>query len=285
MSGERHYLLGHSEHELRRLDLQDSLYREVTLRAFHDGGLAPGMRVLDLGCGTGGVSFTAADVVGPTGSVLGIDRGPEAVAVARAKAAEARRSNVEFEVTELQDFRRQGEFDAIVGRFILMHQADPASVLRGLLPSLRPGGRVVVVESWMEVLRTGGHSQPFSPLYDEIVRWKSAVVGGAGADLHAGGRLRSTLVAAGLADPATRLQALVAGGEHSVYYEYVEQSVRSMLPEARRLGIGGFAEESVRGLARRLRSEVTGVDGSLLAWPVVAAWSRTQRDPEGSGAE
>jgi SAM-dependent methyltransferase len=285
VSGDRHYLLGHSQHELRRLDLQDSLYGEVTLRAFHDGGLRPGMRVLDLGCGTGGVSFTAADVVGPTGSVLGIDRGPEAVAVARAKAVEARRSNVEFEVAELDDFRRSAEFDAIVGRFILMHQPDPASVLRGLLPSLRPGGRVVMVESWMEVLQTGGHSHPFSPLYDEIVQWKCAVVGGAGADLHAGGRLRSTFVASGLLDPATRMEALVAGGEHSVYYEYVEQSVRSMLPEARRLGIGGFGEESVQGLARQLRNEVTGVDGSLLAWPVVAAWSRAQRGPEGSGTE
>lgn len=272
MSDEHHYLLGHTEHELQRLDLQGVIYRDVTLRAFREGGLEPGMRVLDIGCGTGDVTLTAAEVVGPTGSVLGIDRGPDAIATARAKVTD--RPGIDFEVTELDDFVHPDGFDAVVGRFILMHQPDPASVLRSLLASLKPGGSVVIIESWMELLRTGGHSEPFSSFYDQIVQWKSAVVGGAGADLHAGGRLRSILRAAGLDEPTTRLEALVAGGPESPYYEYVEQSVRSMLPEARRLGMDGFDEASTTGLAERLRAEVTGVDGSLLAWPVVAAWSR-----------
>ena len=275
MSETPHYLLGHTAHELRRLDLQGGLYRDVTIRAFREGGLTEGMRVLDIGCGTGDVSLTAAEVVGPTGSVLGIDRGPDALVTARAKAT--RHPGVEFELSELDAFEHPGHFDAIVGRFILMHQPDPAAVLRGLLTSLRPGGIVVIVESWMELIRTGGHSQPFSPLYEEIVQWKSDVVRGAGADLHAGGRLRSIFRAAGLGEATTRLEALVAGGPDSVYYEYVEQSVRSMLPEARRLGLGGFNETSTEGLADRLRSEVTAVDGSLIGWPVVAAWSRTER--------
>jgi SAM-dependent methyltransferase len=271
---DRHYLLGHTEDELARLDLQGRLYRASTLRAFHDGGLEPGMRVLDIGCGSGDVSLTAAEVVGPEGSVLGIDRGADAVATARGKAADAGLDNVTFEQIELADFRRPASFDALVGRFILMHQRDPAAVLRSLSASVRPGGPVVVVESWMEVLRTGGHSFPHSALYDEIVRWKSAVVGGAGADLHAGGRLRTTFQGAGLPDPETRLDALVAGEEDSLYWAYVEQSVRSMLPEARRLGLTGFDEASVEGLADRLRDDVVGRKGSVLAWPVVSAWSR-----------
>ena len=281
MNDDRHYLLGHSEHELLRLDLQGSLYREITLRAFRDAGLGEGMHVLDIGCGTGEVTLTAAEVVGVQGAVVGIDRGRDAIATARAKVADlggpahlaGLRNVVDFEVTDLQDFSRPQQFDAIVGRFILMHQPDPAAVLRGLLGCLRPGGRVITIESWMEVLRAGGHSQPFSSLYDQIVRWKSAVVGGAGADLQAGGRLRTTFRTAGLPDPATRLEALVAGGPDSLYYEYVEQSVRSMLPEARRLGLGGFDEGSTVGLADRLRAEVTAAHGSLMAWPAVAAWS------------
>jgi len=78
-------------------------------------------------------------------------------------------------------------------------------------------------------------------------------VGGAGADLHAGGRLRATFVEAGRPAPETRLEALVAGGDESPYWEYVEQSVRSMLPEARRLGLDGFDESRVAGLGTRLR--------------------------------
>ena len=126
----------------------------------------------------------------------------------------------------------------------------------------------------MELLRSGGHSFPPSPLYDEIVQWKSAVVQGAGADLHAGGRLRDTFLAAGLPEPETRLEALVAGGPDTLYWDYVEQSVRSMLPEARRQGLGGFDESTVDGLARRLRDDVVARNGSVVAWPVVSAWSR-----------
>jgi SAM-dependent methyltransferase len=274
---DRHYLLGHSEHELARLDLQGRLYREVTLRAFRDGGLVEGMSVLDIGCGSGDVSLTAAEVVGADGRVLGIVRGTDAVATATRKAEAAGVDRVGFERVELDDFRRRGAFDAIVGRFILMHQPDPAAALRSLCVSARPGAPVVIVESWMEVLRTGAHSFPHSLLYDEIVGWKSAVVSGAGADLHAGGRLRATFLEAGLPDPETRLEALVAGGPDSLYWEYVEQSVRSMLPEARRLGIGGFDEDSVAGLGARLRDEVVARHGSVLAWPVVAAWSRVPR--------
>jgi hypothetical protein len=129
----------------------------------------------------------------------------------------------------------------------------------------------------MEVLRTGGHSFPHSALYDEIVQWKSAVVGGAGADLQAGGRLRTTFLDAGLPEPETRLDALVAGSAGSLYWAYVEQSVRSMLPEARRLGLDGFDEASVEGLADRLRDDVVGRGGSVLAWPVVSAWGRVAR--------
>ena len=135
------------------------------------------MRCLDIGCCAGEVSLTAAEVVGPSGRVLGIDRGPDAIATARAKTTVG--AGVSFELSELDAFERSGHFDAIVGRFILMHQPDPVAVLRSLLASLRPGGVVVIVESWMELIRTGGHSEPLSPLYDEIVQWKSAVGRGA----------------------------------------------------------------------------------------------------------
>ena len=276
MTDDRHYLLGHTDHELTRLDVQGALYRDTTLHAFHQGGIRSGMHVLDIGCGTGDVTLTAAEIVGPTGSVLGIDRGADAIVTARRKAGALGLETVRFEVTELDAFDDSGVFDALVGRFILMHQPDPAETLKSLARSVRPGGSIVMIESWMELIRTGGHSEPFSPLYDEIVQWKSAVVSGAGADLHAGGRLRSIFLSAGLNEPTTRLDALVAGGAESPYYEYVEQSVRSMLPEARRQELGGFDETSTTGLATRLRDEVTAHAGSVIAWPTVAAWSRTQ---------
>jgi SAM-dependent methyltransferase len=266
-----HYLLGHTATELRRLDIQGDLYRDITRRAFVRAGIRQGWRVLDVGCGTGDVSLTAAEVVGPEGFVLGIDRGPAAIAAARAKAEQVDVRHTAFEVSEIGAFERSASFHALVGRFVLMHQPDPPDALRAAARAVRPGGVVVMVESYMELLRTGGHSEPHSPLYDDIVRFKSAVVAGAGADLHAGGRLRATFVEAGLPEPDCRLETRVEGGADSPYYEYVAQSVRSMLPEARRLGITAFEEADVDGLAARLRNEVVGQRGSLLVWPVVIA--------------
>jgi hypothetical protein len=49
-----------------------------------------------------------------------------------------------------------------------------------------------------------------------------------------------------------------------------------MLPEARRLGLDSFTEPDVEGLADRLRREVVEMDGSLLVWPAVTAWTRVR---------
>lgn len=273
--GGARYLLGHGGRELERLDLQGELYRDATTRAFRSAGLVEGMSVLDVGCGTGDVSLTAASLVGPEGRVLGIDRGEAAVAAARVRARAAGAPNVEFLLTELEDFDGGGRFDALVGRFVLMHQNEPGAALAGAARAVRSGGVVSMVESYMELLRSGGHSEPHSPLYDEIVRWKCAVVEGAGADVRAGARLRRTFLEAGLPEPVTRLEAPVEGGTDSLYYDYVALSVRSMLPEAERLGLRGFSAEDVDTLAGRLREEVVALGGTLVAWPVVCAWCRT----------
>ena len=272
-----HYLLGHDARELRRLDLQGALYRDVTLRALHDAGVRDGMRVLDIGCGSGDVSCLVAEVVGPTGRVLGVDRGEKAVGRARERAAAERMSNVDFRVSEIGDLaqrRDEGSFDALVGRFVLMHQADPADVLAAAARHVKPGGVVVMIESWMDLARAR-HSEPHSTLYDRIVHFKCEVVRSAGADVDAGGRLRHHFQRAGLPAPVCRLDARVEGGPDSAYYEYVEESVRSMLPEARRAGIAGFeTEEEVSHVATRLRDEMVRSGGVLVVWPVVYAFSR-----------
>ena len=232
------------------------------------------MRVLDIGCGTGDVSLTAAEVVGRSGSVLGIDRGAEAIAVAHGHSTSRGLEHVSFKVSEIDDFEDSRRFDALVGRFALMHQRDAIATLTMAVRALRPGGIVVMIESYMEILMSGAHSEPHSPLYDDIVRWKSAVVHGAGANPRAGGRLRRTFLDVGLSDPTTQLEARLEGGPESPYYHYVAESVRSMLPEAARLGLPGFGADDVDGLEDRLRGEVVAGGGVLVVWPVVCAWAR-----------
>ena len=83
--GSPQYVLGRSETESQRLVKQAAFLRPSTERVFRKAGIAEGMHVLDLGCGAGDVSFLAAELVGPTGSVVGIDVDPGVLALARAR--------------------------------------------------------------------------------------------------------------------------------------------------------------------------------------------------------
>jgi ubiquinone/menaquinone biosynthesis C-methylase UbiE len=84
------YPLGYSEAEAKRLMEQGAMLEDLTGDLLSRAGLAPGMRVLDLGCGVGDVSLLAARIVGEKGSVLGVDRSASSLEIARGRANTAR---------------------------------------------------------------------------------------------------------------------------------------------------------------------------------------------------
>ena len=97
------------------------------------------MRVLDVGSGAGDVALLAADLVGPTGEVVGVEVAPETIAIAEQRVAAAGLSNVRFVRADLRDLRLdEAPFDAIVGRWVLMYQPDPADLLRRLAAFAAP---------------------------------------------------------------------------------------------------------------------------------------------------
>src|SRR5690242_16927105 len=72
--------------EDKRLIAQGTLFDPLTRRLLQQAGIAPGMRVLDLGSGAGNVARIAAEMVGPTGAVVGIEKDPAAVELAQRRA-------------------------------------------------------------------------------------------------------------------------------------------------------------------------------------------------------
>jgi tRNA A58 N-methylase Trm61 len=76
------YTLGHSDAEIQRLLLQGRIYNQHTANALRMAGLQPGMRVLDVGCGPGDVSIVASQLVGPTGTVVGVDASADVIELA-----------------------------------------------------------------------------------------------------------------------------------------------------------------------------------------------------------
>jgi ubiquinone/menaquinone biosynthesis C-methylase UbiE len=107
--------------------------------------LCPGDRVLDVCCGSGSSALRAAEHVGPTGHVLGVDLADRLLALARRKAKRRRLANIEFrrgDFTALDDLTRG--FDAAVCVFGIFFCPDMARALAHLSSSVRPGGRLAV---------------------------------------------------------------------------------------------------------------------------------------------
>jgi SAM-dependent methyltransferase len=269
----RVYFLGHSDAEVERLALQNEFYRDTTEMVLRRAGLASGMRVLDIGCGGGDVSLLAAELVGPTGLVLGIDRSAEAVIAARRRADEAGMRHVQFAVSELDAFSADLPFDALIGRFVLMYLSDPAATLRALIRNLQSNGIVAFQEIEMRTAR----GYPDAPLFQRCVDWYATAIERAGFESGMGGKLFAAFRGAGLPPPQMIADSRIEGGFNSSGYELMAANIRTMLPLLSRLKVVTSAEVGLETLADRLRHEA--VDGGrCLMFPLlIGAWSRVQR--------
>jgi SAM-dependent methyltransferase len=269
--GTPHYVLGRSESESQRLIKQSSFLKPFTERIFRRAGLGPGMHVLDLGCGAGDVSFLAAEFVGPTGSVVGIDRDPGVLAIARQRAQQMEGQNISFEERSIEEFVTSQPFDAVVGRFVLVYQPDPVSTLGHVSALLRAGGIVVVLEPDMNV---GVRSWPPVALWQQVSDWIRETFRRGGVHYDIGARLYPLFRRAGLPGPALRQDILIGGGEAvRPAYELCTDMIRSLLPRMERYGIATAEEVQVDTLAERLERETNAAESQIAYLPVVAAWT------------
>jgi len=110
------------------------------------GRLALGERVLDLGCGAGTDSLVAAQMVGQSGRVTGIDMTPEMLAKARASAAEMG-ANVEFVEGEVERLPFADEsFDVVISNGVIDLVPDKDAVFGEISRVLAPGGRIQIAD-------------------------------------------------------------------------------------------------------------------------------------------
>lgn len=117
----------------------EPLGRSVQARS----AIASGDRVLDVGCGCGTTTLALANVVGPGGSVTGIDPSAGMLAVAREAAAAAGVANVDLVEGDAGTHRYEPHaFDLIFSRMGTMFFDEPEAAFTNLRRALRPGGRL-----------------------------------------------------------------------------------------------------------------------------------------------
>lgn len=265
------YVLGRSDTETRRLILQGRFQNPFTKRLLEDAGIAPGMKVLDVGSGAGDVALTAAELVGPRGSVLGVDMNPTVLGVARERVRKAGLSNVDFVEADLGSPKLGEGFDVVVGRFVLMYQPDPARTLGALADRVRPGGIVAFQE--MNLHLESSWFSPPTPLWRRFWGWSQALGPKTGMESEMGYKLHRTYLDAGLSAPTMQLEAMVGGGPEWGGYEYATQTLRSLLPLLVKLGVVTEEEVDIDTLAGRLREETVAAGGVVKMPEVVSAWA------------
>jgi SAM-dependent methyltransferase len=267
------YMLGRSDAETRRLVLQHQIYGPITRRLFEAAGIGAGMRVLDIGSGAGDVALLLAELVGPRGHVTGVDLNAEILHTARARARTAGWQNVEFFAGDARELPLDREYDAVVGRWVLMHTPDPVAMLRGLAVRVRPGGIIAFQESDFTYPPM---TFPPSPLFEQVREWGVPKIEGAGGPrMQMGTHLFSAYVEAGLPAPELRLEAPIGGGADWPGYGYVAETLRSLLPALERMTNLDPDEVQIDTLAARMRDDAVAGGRVQLLPIVIGAWART----------
>ena len=228
------------------------------------------MRVLDLGCGAGDVSLIAAAMVGPRGSVVGVDRDGKIIETAQERVRKARLEHVSFLKADIDSLEPDRVFDAVVGRLILMYLSEPARTIRRLVGHVRSGGVIAFQEAdWTNPPL----ALPRSRQAEQIYAWMVECFKTAGVETQMGLKLATVFRLAGLPEPQLRLEAPVGSGANWEGFAYAANSIRSLLPALISFNIATAEEVDIDNLAARLRDEVISQNGVLSLSPFISAWA------------
>jgi len=263
------YILGYSGGEEDRLIRQALLMAPMTERLFREAGIGAGQRVLDIGSGLGDVSMLVANLVGPSGEVIGIERNPDYIARASERVSAVGFHNVTFIQADLNDVSVAGPFDAAVGRLILTFFPDPVAVLRSVSRLLHPRGVVAIIEPcWSATLPVNGRV----PLFSRLVTLTHEIFQQLGIDTERGPNLYRIFQDAGLSAPRMHLDMDI--GDDTVIPELQTELLRAVQPDAERHGVDLAELGDLDTLARRIHAEMVAARSPVAYVSMVSAWSR-----------
>ena len=263
-------MLGHDSEELARLDRQAAAIAGATRLLLQAAGVAPRMRVLDLGTGLGHVARMVGELVGTEGAVVGLDRSGHAIAAARQRCEDARESHVSFVEGDVTSWRAAEPFDAVVGRLILFHLAEPSAVVRHHLEHLRPGGLFLAIDFDLG----GARTEPSVPLALDALQWVEQAFVASGASPRIGARLTSILRQTGLHDINSLGVQAYFQPDNPMAASLLAGVVRSLAPVIVQRGIATADQVDVDTIEDRLARELQRLNAVLLPPTVAGAWGR-----------
>jgi ubiquinone/menaquinone biosynthesis C-methylase UbiE len=148
------YVLGYRQQEQERLQRQAQELAHESSWLFDQLGDLQGARVVEIGCGPHGCLELLSGRVGPSGSVIGVERSQDAVDLARAMIQERGLKNVEVRCGDARSTGLpRGSFDVATARLVLVNVPEPEQIVAEAVALVRPGGWVAFHEAdWIGFL-------------------------------------------------------------------------------------------------------------------------------------
>jgi len=147
MESERDYLLGTHDEELERLGLQHRVWRPHVLDCWSRAGINVGKEIIDVGAGPGYATTDLAEIVGPTGRVVAVERSHKFVETLRQRIHRHGLTNVQAHELDLMiDELPGGDYDFSWCRWVAAFVSDPSLLVRKLADVLKKGGIAIFHE-------------------------------------------------------------------------------------------------------------------------------------------
>ena len=143
---ERDYVLGTHDEEVERLGIQHRSWRPHVLAAWRRAGFTQGQTILDVGCGPGYASLDLAEMVGPDGRVIAVDRSRRFLDVLEAHREQRGFDNIETHEFDLDAALPDVRVDAAWIRWVFAFVQHPRALVTRLHKVLKPGGTLVIQE-------------------------------------------------------------------------------------------------------------------------------------------
>lgn len=262
------YVLGYRDAEQERLQRQAAELAHESSWLFDQLEPLAGANVLEIGCGPHGCLDQLSRRVGPTGSVVGVERSPDAVALARKMIADVGLRNVE--VLE-RDARSTGlppcSFDLVTSRLVLVNIPDPEQVVAEAVSLAKPGGWVAFHEADWVCHICDPPLDAWTGLVDLFVQYSERN----GIDPYIGRKVPRVLRHAGIADVTINPLVHVyptGHGRRSILLDFAENLSGRLVDE----GLVGAVEmtELKESLGQHLAADDTVVVSHLF----FQAWGR-----------
>ena len=165
---ERDYVLGTHDEEIARLALQHRVWRPRALDAWRRAGFTVGQTILDVGCGPGHASLDLAEIVGPTGRVVALDRSRRFLDALEGVRRQRGLANITAHEIDLDEEPLPPlQADAAWSRWVFAFMKRPRDLLARVAEALKPGG-VLVMHEYLHYATW--RMTPRSPEFEEFVR-------------------------------------------------------------------------------------------------------------------